>query len=114
MLRVLLLEVSLFALPFIAFFLWRLTRQIAVSNGGEPPPTPWAALVIAGGLAAIAGLLAMALFTVNRPAAQDQIYVPPRVEDGRVIPGHFVPRPQPEAEQPEPEDPEPGPEGSPG
>ena len=60
------------------------------------------------------GALVVALFAVgigfrtmdDSSGEVDQVYVPARVEDGKVIPGKFVPRQEAEAlkEKPEPSD----------
>ncbi|MEO8812920.1 MAG: hypothetical protein ABI376_08430 [Caulobacteraceae bacterium] len=88
MARVLLVRALLFALPFAAWFAW---REVARRTGRPMGSTPWAWLVAIGAILAAASLMATAV--VPRGADTGR-YVPAEVgADGRVTPGHFVPRP---------------------
>jgi hypothetical protein len=78
-----LLEVALFLMPFMGFGLW----WVLAANGGPSP--------VAVGLAAGAVLLlaaALLWFAQRDTLGMGQRYVPARVEDGRVVPGHAAPQ----------------------
>ena len=96
--------VSTIVLPLLAptaiYLLWvwaanRLSPRGAGDGEGESAGwagLPWIWLVAAGVL-----LLALVLFVVTGPYATSTpgTYVPPRWENGRVIPGHIEPRREP-------------------
>jgi hypothetical protein len=77
MIRALLPSVLLFLLPFGLYFLWLSVQR---RRTGAPVASP------AGGLL---------LFVDFEAAEPDGVYIPPRYEDGRLIPGHFAPRHEP-------------------
>jgi hypothetical protein len=81
--RILLQVVLPFLFPFIAFFgyRWLVERRRAWLAEG-----PWLWLALIGVVLSGAGLLWMAL-EGGAPAGSD--YIPPRVEDGRLLPGEF-------------------------
>ena len=88
--RILLQYVLPLLLPTLIFFGWlALTRKagetraetMARLQGG-----PWYWLVIAGFVLMAAGLAYLGLSHGGPPGS---FYVPPHVEDGRVIPGHM-------------------------
>ena len=61
------------------------------TRGGTPgwlDETPWLALLGAGAVLLALSLLAWSLFS---GAPTDEVYIPPHVEDGRVVPGRTVP-----------------------
>jgi drug/metabolite transporter (DMT)-like permease len=72
----------LFALPFGAFVLWRRRNP-----DGEPSRT----LLLLAIIAVAASVGSAAWYGLTRREAPG-VYVPPRVEDGRIIPGHTEPR----------------------
>jgi hypothetical protein len=78
-----LLELALFLSPFVAFALWRLLAPAR-------PPSARAVALAAGVLAVLAG----ALFWYSRedvlPPGTE--YAPAQLQDGRLVPGHAVPR----------------------
>jgi Family of unknown function (DUF6111) len=79
-----LVEILLFLAPFAAFALWR-----RLNPGAEPSPgVVW--LALAGLGLALAGAVWYGLEVSMGPGT---VYVPARVEDGRLIPGHTEPRP---------------------
>jgi Family of unknown function (DUF6111) len=90
MLRVLLTIVLPLVLPTAAYLLW------VGTFGGERglrvrwATVPWVWLIGGGAV-----LLAIVLFvvTVHFGAPQEGVYVPPRWEGGRIVPGHMEPRP---------------------
>ncbi len=73
-----LLEVGLFVLPFAVFGLWRL------AGGGAPSPA------LVGGTVGLLLVFAAALvwFSLHDTLPPGQRYIPPRTEDGRIVPGH--------------------------
>jgi hypothetical protein len=74
-------ELALFVVPLIIYAVWRATA----ATGGPP-----ARALIAAGIAM--ALLAAALFwfaTAERMEA-GQVYVPPHLEGGQIIPGHVA------------------------
>jgi hypothetical protein len=119
MLRLVLIEAILFLIPFALYFGWRaiLDRREA-ETGGRFDERPWQMLIIAGGVLAIAGL---AVFGLTSGRRGDTVYIPAHIEDGRVVPGRFLPadeagdlarmspreRANPERANPEPTDPAP-------
>lgn len=96
MLRVLIEYVVPLALPSLLYFIWLAYRNRQIARGGEGAPQrwqegPWAWLIVGGVLlAVIAGIVVSML----RGYGTEGRYVPPRVEDGRIIPGHVEPVPR--------------------
>lgn len=84
MLRLVLEQVALFSLPFVLFAGWMLLARRSPLDGAEWRPQ-WTRLVLAGLFVVVASLL-MAGLTGERHA---EGYVPPRYENGRLVPGHF-------------------------
>ncbi|MES2711689.1 MAG: hypothetical protein V4653_08920 [Pseudomonadota bacterium] len=72
----------LFALPFGTFMLWR--RR-------NPDGEPTSVVLVLAILAVAASVGGAAWYGLTRREAPG-VYVPPRVEDGRIIPGHTEPR----------------------
>jgi hypothetical protein len=88
--RVIIQYVLPLLLPTLIFIGWlALTRKpdetraetMARLQGG-----PWYWLVVAGFTLMAAGLIYLGLSHDDPP---ESVYVPPRVEDGRIIPGHM-------------------------
>lgn len=69
--------------PTAIYFLWLYTLGRAAERS-----TPWTWLVIGGLVAAGVALVAVGVNTGGRQAGP---YVPPHVEDGRVVPGQIAP-----------------------
>jgi Co/Zn/Cd efflux system component len=91
MIRAVLPSVLLFLLPFALYLLWAgIQRRRSDAAAVEAAPYRWIAL--AGLVLALAGFL---YFMDLTAAAPDGVYVPPRYEDGRVVPGHFAPHKAP-------------------
>lgn len=87
MIRAVLPSVLLFLLPFALYFLWAgIQRRRADAVTVAIAPYRWIAL--AGLVLAAGGFLYFMDLTAAPP---DGVYVPPRYENGRVVPGHFVP-----------------------
>lgn len=77
--------------PFVLYFAWSwyarrsgLIKETAGEEGVPAPPWTW--LAVAGiGLAA-AVLVLTILLGID---GEEGTYYPPRLEDGRIVPGHF-------------------------
>lgn len=85
MLRIFLEIVLPFLLPFIAFFGYRLLMRRGQALLASPP---WYALTIGGLVLVCVSLVALAF---RREGPVEGIYVPPHLEDGRVVPGEIRP-----------------------
>jgi len=93
MLRVFFTIVVPLLLPTALYLAWmRATQGSLPAGGARWRALPWIWLAGAGAV-----LLALVLFvvTVHFGAPQQGVYVPPRWEHGRVIPGHFEPAAKP-------------------
>lgn len=86
MLRVILFMLLLFALPFAAYAAWVWLRRQPLGGGVfDDAPNLW--LAVAGLVFAIAGFLAFADFDRG---GTEGVYVPPHMEDGKIVPGRLV------------------------
>jgi hypothetical protein len=74
-------ELALFLLPFAVYAAWRLAVVQA------RPGILWGAVAIAAMLAA--GTIWLGL---TRKLDRSEVYVPAHVENGRIVPGHGVPK----------------------
>jgi hypothetical protein len=91
MLRVFLTVVLPLLLPTALYLLW--VSTFGAERGGNAVrrrAVPWIWLAAAGVV-----LLAIVLFvvTVHFGSPQEGVYVPPRWEGDRIVPGHMEPRP---------------------
>ncbi len=87
MIRVILVRLALFVLPFVIWLAW---REAARRTGRPMGSTPWAWLVAAGALLTALSLAAGVL--LERPTGA-ATYMPGQVgSDGAVTPGRFVPK----------------------
>lgn len=79
-------------LPTALYLLWlRTLRPLQHGGAIRWPALPWLWL---GGAGIV--LLAIVLYlTEYSGGAQDGVYVPPHLEGGRVVPGHFEPKARP-------------------
>jgi hypothetical protein len=87
MVRVFLTLVLPLFLPMALYLLWIGTFGSTQEDGVLPwSAMPWIWLASAG-----VALLAIVLFvvTVDFGSPQEGVYVPPRWEDGRIVPGHI-------------------------
>jgi hypothetical protein len=78
-----------------ALWIWYRTRY-AEKHGGEAPrfeQVPWPLLLFAGAVFALGVLGISAAMQGNDPS--EGVYVAPRVEGGKVIPGHIEPHKKP-------------------
>lgn len=95
--RILLTYIVPFLLPIATYaaWIWYRTRY-AATHGGEAPrfeQGPWPLMLFLGALLALGVLGVSAVVQGDDPASG--VYVPPRVEDGRVVPGHIAPHAAP-------------------
>jgi len=91
MLRVFLTIVLPLLLPTALYLLWIVTLGSSPEGGAIPwTAVPWIWLAGAGAV-----LLAIVLFvvTVHFGAPQEGVYVPPRWQGDRIVPGHIEPQP---------------------
>jgi hypothetical protein len=89
MLRELLTLVVPLLLPTLLYLLWlRAVRWSEAGGAVAWQKLPWVWLAVTG-----VALTALVLFvvTVGFGTATPGIYVPPRVENGRIVPGHIEP-----------------------
>ena len=86
MIRITLIEIASFLLRFLLFFIWRWQTQADV----KLTATPALKLALVGAAFAIVVMVAMALIDSARGGHEGDQYVPPRLVDGEVVPGHFA------------------------
>lgn len=86
MIRITLIEIASFLLPFALFFIWRWQTRSDV----KLTATPALKLGLIGAALAIGMMIVLVFWDSSRGGHQGDQYVPPRLENGRVVPGHFV------------------------
>ena len=82
--------VLLFLLPFALYALYLRFRP--VDENATPANHPWTLLVISGLTLVAASFVFWGLF---ENANQRGVYVPPHMEDGRLVPGRVLPETEP-------------------
>lgn len=92
MIRITLIEIASFFLPFLLFFIWRWQSRSDV----ELTATPALKLAFAGAALAILAMVLLTMLDASRAGHDGERYVPPRMVDGEIVPGHFVPRDAPD------------------
>jgi hypothetical protein len=91
MMRIVLTILVPLLLPGVLYYLWlRATGRIVAGSSLATLPWPW---LIASGVVLTA--LTLVVVSVHYGNSPQGAYVPPRVQDGKVVPGHVVPRPTP-------------------
>ena len=78
-----LVEVALFLSPFVFFAIW---RAVGTAGGPSIPVVAAAACV----LAVLAG--ALVWLSLHQALPPGTAYAPARLEDGKIVAGHAVPR----------------------
>lgn len=73
-------ELAVFLAPVAAFFLWRL----ALARGLDGPPPRQLAFIFASLIALAAGLI----FFAERDRLPPGRYIPARMDNGQIVPGH--------------------------
>jgi hypothetical protein len=86
MLRTFLIQAGVFLAPFAAYALYLAVRRKPV-RAAESWTVP--VLVWCGGLALILTAVSLLYLTHFSRAPAGSTYVPPHVENGQVVPGHF-------------------------
>ena len=91
--RILITYIIPFLLPAAVYaaWVWYRTGYVA-ERGGEAPRLergPWPLLLFLGAVSALVVLSATALIRGGSP---DDTYVPPHLENGKLIPGHLEPK----------------------
>jgi len=85
-----------FLLPAAVYAAWVWYRMGYVArHGGEAPKLeqgPWPLLLFIGAVLAFLVLATTAMMTGGSP---DDTYVPPHLENGKLIPGHLEPKTSP-------------------
>jgi hypothetical protein len=87
----LLFDVFLFLLPFVLYGAYWQTIGRAAAKG-DARVHPWT-LLVGSGLLLVA--LSFVWWRIGDGAPADGVYVPPHMENGELVPGEFVPTPQP-------------------
>ncbi|GEM_PF-647186 len=89
MIRLTLIGLVLFCLPFAIYFVYRgLLLRLKIESRGRFDERPMQALILAGGALTLAGL---AVFAFTSGERGDTVYIPAHIEDGQVVRGRFVP-----------------------
>ena len=89
MIRILLTYVLPLVLPALLYIFWvKISRVFGSNPDRQLRDGPWFWLAVAGFALMTAGMVALALIGTN---PTEGTYQPPRVEDGKIIPGHIVP-----------------------
>jgi hypothetical protein len=80
-------------LPTVIYLLWLRATRWSEANGAVPwHKLPWVWLALTGvGLTAIV----LAVVTVGFGTTTPGVYVPPHIENGRIVPGHVEPERKP-------------------
>ncbi len=97
MIRITIIEIASFFLPFLIFFIWRWQ-----SNSDHPiEATPTLRLAAIGAGLSILVMISLVLLESSQGGHEGELYVPSRVVEGRVVPGYFVPAEEADATDPE-------------
>jgi hypothetical protein len=86
MVRLTLIEIASFLLPFLIFLIWRWQSE----HDALKYPTPVLKLGALGAGTAVLLFLVLALFEGVGNDHIGERYVPPQVVDGEIVPGHFI------------------------
>ena len=86
MIRVILIPVVLAALPFVAYWIYRVTRRPAAAGDAEWSGDRITQLSIASALILIASFIYL---SITNGAPEGSTYVPAEYRDGEIVPGRF-------------------------
>lgn len=92
MIRIILIDLALLALPFAAYaaWLWFARRDPLAGSSWQDAPFVWLIAV-----ALVMMILALVLLTdLTGEPADGGSYIAPHVEDGRIVPGRFERQPK--------------------
>ncbi len=88
MLRLSLIELAIFSIPFVLFFTYRgFILRHRRTDGASFDPAPYHRLFILGGVLALGSFLFLAL---QHKTGSDEGFVPSHLENGKVIQGTFT------------------------
>ena len=91
MMRMTLIEIVLFGMPFALFFLYRtFILRHRQAEGEAFDPAPYHKLFILGGVMAFSAFIYLAL---NHKTYRDGEYIPAHLENGKVVRGKFIETP---------------------
>lgn len=91
--RLVAFDAVFFLLPFVVYAAWLLVTRGTVRNSADWPAKVIGYLGLAGAVLLVLAVVVFISFERGEPGA---VYVPAKVgEDGKIIPGHFEPPPQP-------------------
>lgn len=91
MLRVFLTIILPLLLPTVLYLLWISTLGSPEERGAVRWTTlPWVWLAGAG---VVLLAIVLVVVTVHFGSSQEGVYVPPRWQNGRIVPGHIEPKP---------------------
>ncbi|RAI04305.1 hypothetical protein DLJ53_07635 [Acuticoccus sediminis] len=85
MIRIIVTQLILFALPFIFYFAYRVATRGATGAAVSDLSKAMFTLIVIGGLLVIASFAYFAVHGVNTEGR----YIPARYVDGKLIPGHY-------------------------
>ena len=88
MIRVVLLNLLLLLLPLVLYFSYVYVRRRSMPNSEIVANAPIFWLLAAGTGLMLVGLVVLGQWESGELKGR---YVPPRIEDGRIVPGHFEP-----------------------
>ena len=86
MIRITIIEILSFLLPFGVFFLWRWQSN----SEAALKPTPVLRLAAMGAALAVLVMIALVMFDSAKGGHEGDQYVPPRLVDGEIQPGYFI------------------------
>ncbi|HBB55834.1 MAG TPA: hypothetical protein DCZ49_06570 [Hyphomonadaceae bacterium] len=89
-----LIQIGLFLTPFLVYAAMRTILDRDRSDDHIPPPWPLQGLALGGAALALA---AQFVFVLTQPSHRDEVYIPPRMVDGQLQPGKYVPAESDEA-----------------
>jgi hypothetical protein len=90
MLRFVAFDAIFFLLPFAAYALWLVVTRRTLTNASDWEVRTIGYLALAGAVLMVIVLVAFVHLDADQPGG---VYVPARLENGKIVPGHFAPRP---------------------
>lgn len=87
------LRVLLFLLPAVAFIFWVNLRRRATGEGGldaQAARVQERRLIVFTAVTVVAMLIVSFILSGRGGGAPNQIYIPPHMENGELVPGRFV------------------------
>jgi hypothetical protein len=90
MLRFVAFDAIFFLIPFAAYALWLVVTRRTLPNAADWEIRTIGYLALAGAVLVIGVLFAFVHLDAEAPGGK---YVPARLENGKIVPGHFEPAP---------------------